>query len=97
MKKNWQGKKNERDTWFLSPGHKFASQSLNLDVLIPKFYPTQDENGPARPWPPWPQGQFLRPWVDPNQHFAYGFDGPMGITDRLNQTYAYVIISDIII
>ena len=42
--------------------------------------------------PPWPQGQLLRPWADPNQHFAYGLDGPMGITGRPNQTYAYAFL-----
>jgi len=35
--------------------------------------------GPTRTWlwiwPPWPQGQFLRPWADPNQRFAYDLDG----------------------
>ena len=60
-----------------------------------------DGNGPARTWPwtwpYWPQGQFLRPWADPNQRFAYGLDGPMGITGRPNQTYAYAIILGIII
>jgi hypothetical protein len=51
----------------------------------------QDENGLARtePWtPPWSQGQFVRPQTDPNQHFAYGLDGLMGITDRPNQKHS---------
>lgn len=42
LRKTGEGKRNERETWFLPQSkaweHKFASQNLNLTVLIPKLY-----------------------------------------------------------